>query len=287
MSRNALKISPDQAGTPLSPQQKRFNTLIRQIEQARQTLAAWHDCIPSYRQTQAQVLWPLEDELRAAHRQWVFALDELLGQRAWTKTERATIHELVCETTGALLHAHDGDEALKALFARHAGVDYATERQKQIRAMKDVAHAVTGLDLDHVEDGETEGEFFERVQQGLYERAAAEEAERATKTMPHRKSAAQQRRDADAQAATQSVREVFRKLASALHPDRESDPRQREIKTTLMQKVKGLHSQRSADVAEIAAADRTDRCQPDCCGECSEAETLQPGVEGATERAQG
>jgi hypothetical protein len=33
----------------LTPQQKRFNTLIRQIEQARQTLAVWHDNIGLYR----------------------------------------------------------------------------------------------------------------------------------------------------------------------------------------------------------------------------------------------
>jgi hypothetical protein len=68
MSRHALKIAVDPAGVPLSPQHKRFNTLIRQIGQARQTLAAWHDGIASYRQAQAQVLWPLENELRAAHR---------------------------------------------------------------------------------------------------------------------------------------------------------------------------------------------------------------------------
>jgi hypothetical protein len=247
MSRRALKIAADPAGVPLSPQHKRFNTLIRQIEEVRQTVAAWHEGIPSYRQAQGQVLRPLEEELRAAHRRWVFALDELLGQRAWTKTERATIHELVCETAGALLHAQDDDVALKVLFARHAGVDFDTERQQRVRALNDMAQAATGLDLDAIEDVETQDAFFERVQKRLHERAAAEEAERAAKAASRRvasrrvasrrKSAAEQRRDADAQAATQSVREVFRKLASALHPDRESDPRQREVKTTLMQKV--------------------------------------------------
>ncbi len=47
----------------------------------------------------------------------------------------------------------------------------------------------------------------------------------------------EQRREAEAQQATQSVREVYRKLASALHPDRETDERQREAKTALMQRV--------------------------------------------------
>lgn len=43
MSRpNALQLSAA-AGPVLSPSQKRFNTLIRQIERARQTLTAWQD----------------------------------------------------------------------------------------------------------------------------------------------------------------------------------------------------------------------------------------------------
>ena len=33
------------------------------------------------------------------------------------------------------------------------------------------------------------------------------------------------------------MREIYRKLASALHPDRETDERQREAKTALMQRV--------------------------------------------------
>ena len=49
--------------------------------------------------------------------------------------------------------------------------------------------------------------------------------------------AAQQRQDAAAQQAGQSVREIFRKLASALHPDCEPDPAERQRKTLLMQQA--------------------------------------------------
>ena len=62
-------------------------------------------------------------------------------------------------------------------------------------------------------------------------------SEREAKSARRRKSAAQQRREAEAQQATQSVREIYRKLASALHPDRETDERQRAEKTALMQRV--------------------------------------------------
>ena len=245
MRPRALRISPNEAGPALTPPQKRFNTLIRQIEKARQTLAAWHDGIGTYRQAHAQVLLPLEDELMAARRQWVFALDELLGQpRGWTKTDRETLRELVCDAASELLHARDGsgdeeDEELKALFARHAEIDFDTDRQQMVRAMKDVAEAVTGLDLGDDEGIDTQDDLLARMQQGLQEKAAAQEAEqRSTQAArPRRKSAAEKRREVEAQQATHSVREVFRKLASALHPDRETDAQQRKVKTALMQKA--------------------------------------------------
>ena len=238
MSRiDALQISSGKAGPVLTPQQKRFNTLIRQIEQARQTLAAWHDHAGVYRQAHVQVVLPLQTELMAARRQWVFALDSLLGQRGWTKAERDTLRQLVYETAGALLSARDDDAELKALFDQHAEVDFDTEQQQVMRAMKDMTEAMTGLDLGDDEGLHTDADLFERMRQGLQRRAAADEAERSAKAAGRRKSAAQQRREAEAQQATQSVREIFRKLASALHPDRENDARQREIKTGLMQKV--------------------------------------------------
>jgi hypothetical protein len=234
---DALQIVLGEAGPVLTPQQKRFNTLVRQIEQVRQTLAVWHDNSIAYRQAHIEVLVPQQTALRAARREWVFALDALLARTGWTKAERATLGELVCDTAGELLHSCDGDEALEALFAKHAEVDFDTERQEMVRSLKDMAEAMTGLDLGDDEGIRTDADLFERMQRGMQERVAAEEAEREAKAARRRKSAAQQRREAEAQQATQSVREIFRKLASALHPDRETDAQQREVKTALMQKV--------------------------------------------------
>src|SRR5205085_9368643 len=73
--------------------------------------------------------------------------------------------------------------------------------------------------------------------QGMQQQAQAADARREAKASRRRKTAAQQRREDEAQQATQSVREIFRKLASALHPDRETDSAQREVKTALMQQV--------------------------------------------------
>lgn len=62
-------------------------------------------------------------------------------------------------------------------------------------------------------------------------------------TAPRKKTAKQLARDAQREAEekqmSQSIREVYRKLASALHPDREPDPVERQRKTELMQRANG------------------------------------------------
>jgi hypothetical protein len=237
MSRiDALQVSATESGAALTPSQKRFNTLIRQIERSRQTLAAWNENIATYRQAHAKVLKPLQDELLAGYRQWLFALDATLEQRSWSKTDRTTLRELLCEAAGDLLEANDDDAEIKALFDKHADVDFDTGQREMAQAMKDMAEAVTGLDLGDDDGIASEADLFERLQQGMQAHAAAD-AERQAKAATRPQTAAQKRREAEAQKVTQSVREVYRKLASALHPDREPDAQQRQEKTALMQRV--------------------------------------------------
>lgn len=234
---DALQVVPAASGPTLTPTQKRFNTLIRQIELARQSLVAWNEGTGAYRQAHAEVLEPLRAELLAGHKQWVLALDVALDQRGWTKAERGTLREVLCEAAGELLEARGDDPELRALFDKHAEVDFDTEQRGRMLAMKDMAEAMTGLDLGDEEGLGSNEELFARLQQGIQEKMAADEADRSAKAARRRKSAAQQRREAEAQQATQSVREVYRKLASTLHPDREPDEQQRAAKTALMQRV--------------------------------------------------
>lgn len=237
---DALQISPAGAGRTLTPAQKRFNTLLRQIERARETLTAWHENIATYRQMHAEVLQPMQTELLAGHWQRVLSLDALLDLPNWTKTERTMLRQLLCETAGELLEGGSGDEQIKALFDKHADVEFDVEQRDRMLAMKGLAEAITGLDLGDDEGFDTDQDLFARLEQGLQEQAAAEEAEEAArhaKASRRHKSTAQQRREAEAQQATQSMREIYRKLASALHPDRETDLQQREAKTALMQRV--------------------------------------------------
>jgi len=237
---NALQLSAVIADQVLTPQQKRFNTLVRQIEQTRQGLALWQDSVATYRQAYAKEVVPLQASLTAARRAWAFALDGLFDQADLTRAESATLSELVRLTASDLLHRKDDDAALRALFAKHSDVDFDTERQRQLQATAEIMEIATGLDIDDIADIKTDDDLMERLQRKLREEEAAAEAAqaaRAAKSAQRRKSPAQQRREDETQLTTQLVREIFRKLASALHPDRETDPAQREAKTALMQRV--------------------------------------------------
>lgn len=248
-----LQISSSDAAQVLTPEQKRFNALTRQIEQARQTLAAWENNATVYRQATAQTLLPLQSELLAALRRWVFALNVALRQGRWSRVERDTLRDLLCETAAELLNAHGEDDDLKALYDEHAEIGFDTVRQQRLADLKSRMQELTGVDLGDDADIRSGADLLDRLEQ---EYRAREEAARTadetgeTKDFQnlhqamagsHRKTAAQQRKEdaaqREAEQAKLSVREVFRRLASALHPDRETDPKQRAAKTALMQQV--------------------------------------------------
>ena len=238
-----LQISAGTGGAALTPEQKRFNTLIKQTDQARQTLAAWHDNISLFGQAHAKRITPLIDSLAAAGRDMVVALDRLFDQHDWNKTERATLRDLICGGAAQIIEASDDDDpAMKALFDKHSEVDFDTGKQQSLAALKEEIATMTGLDLGDDTDIASDEDLFRILQEGMAAEASAQEeaqaqAQAKSSAHPRRKTAAQQRKESEAQLATQSVREIYRKLASALHPDRETDPVERVIKTGLMQKA--------------------------------------------------
>ena len=174
-----LQIVPSSGDSPLTRDQKRFNTLIRQIEQARATLQAWEHHKSLFHQACMERLVPLEAELHAVLREWIVALRAAAAGK-WSRGEHETMEWMLA--------------AAAAELRRDPAPQPELER----------------------DDGR---------------------AERRAKPSEARRTAAQQRRAAEAQRTAQSLREVFRKLAGALHPDREMDHERRAVKTALMAQV--------------------------------------------------
>lgn len=243
------QIAESSTKAPLNPQQKRFNTLTRQIKQARETLAAWREGADAYRLAHAEVVPPLDAEWREVRLQWLRAVDALQREKGWTRAQREALSQLACEAAGELLEQEDAgtavDSELRAMFAHHAGMTYEEDQRLHLEAMKEMAEGISGLDLGAVETLEDEADLMERMHQAMAAQARPEvEADGLTEDHAkpggrkvRRPTRAQQRREDEARQASQSVRDVFRKLASAIHPDRETDEQQRAAKTAMMQKV--------------------------------------------------
>jgi hypothetical protein len=88
-------------------------------------------------------------------------------------------------------------------------------------------------------------EKFDELRAQADAKAQAREERRAKRKKTPKQLAAEARKDAAQAEISQSLREVYRKLASALHPDREPDPQERKRKTALMQRVNEAYAKRN------------------------------------------
>jgi hypothetical protein len=239
----SLSIASPSGKAQLSKGQKTFNALIKQIEQGRARLAAWEVAIPRYRAKYASELQPLIDEAQAIEVKTVHALDQAHDRSGLTKTERRKIAFVIIEMTDELLAATD-DPALKALYNKHSGSDYDEEQASESASMKSAVEEIFGFEFGDDFDPKSPDGFTEEARAKLREQQAEQDAAREArleKQGKRKKSpkqlAKEAREQADAEQLKLSIREIYRKLASALHPDREPDPQERERKTILMQKV--------------------------------------------------
>lgn len=237
MSKSSLTASPHKSAARLTPDQERFRYLIRQIEAVREAQAAWDKTVGRFRTEHTQRLQPLRSQLRDLSRATVVAIDRLLDDVGWSRLDRVALRQILCATADALLAAMPDDAALKDLFDKHSEASFDAVKQEEMQRLKEEAEELTGLDLGDDAEIRTEDDLIQRMYEEMAAREAAEDASRSADSQRRRASAATRRGAAAAQLVKQSLREIYRKLASAVHPDREADPERRAQKNALMQKI--------------------------------------------------
>lgn len=251
MTKTSVKsvgIAADRDKPNLSKGQKAFNTLIKQIEKRRAQLSAWEAAVPAFHQKYVDEFAPLEQTLADLQVRMVHRLDQVCDQKGLTKTERRVVSDLIAELAGNLAAQRD-DAQLKALYNKHSQSDYDLEAAAELDDMKLMMESMLGVELGDDLDMNSPEDLLRRVQQEMEQREAqdfvesqAQEERRAKRKKTAKQIAAQAREEAEQAEISLSIREVFRKLASALHPDRESDPQERDRKTALMQRVNKAYS---------------------------------------------
>ena len=246
-----LSISTGHGQPPLSKEQKAFNALIKKIDAKRASLAAWQEVIPSCQRKYANEMAPLIETSQDLQIELVHCLDRASDQKGLTSAERHVIDDLISELAGGLAAERD-DEELKDIYNKHSGSDYDAEEAAVAEGMKSMLEDVLGVDLGDDFDMSSPEELLSRAEAHLHEQQAQHQADRQAQgehRSKRKRTAKQIAREtqqlAEEQQTSQSIRELYRKLASALHPDREPDPQERDRKTALMQRVNQAYDQKN------------------------------------------
>ena len=239
LSPKPLRIVPQSNAQPtLSKAQQAFNTLVKKIEIRRHELAQWQATVALYQQKIASSYRPLIASFHQQKIAFVQALDLALCRAGLSRSERAMVEDIVCTLAAQLLSdvelSEVDDDTVKAIYNRYHEVDFDTQEAALTSAFQ------AGLERDpevYLDDVIPEDAWQDDMQASVSQRA-----------QPKKKTAKKLAREASQKAeeneTSLSIREVYRKLASALHPDREPDEAERERKTGLMQRVNQAYAKK-------------------------------------------
>jgi hypothetical protein len=249
--RAAALLSVPGPSATLGKAQRLFNRLTGQIRRQRERLEAWQTYRDRYHERIVAEMDPAHAAVRNAQRKILQQMDILLERdrsgsaEQLSRRNQATLRTHVAAICAALL-AHGDDPEITAIRDRHAASARRTRKGGNPLAANEAM--LRELFGDDVVDGHTADSveaLMEQVRGRLDAREAAEaerhrsraEERAAKRGRPTRAEQAAERRTQFMKEASQSVREIYRRLASTLHPDRESDPVERARKTLLMQRA--------------------------------------------------
>jgi hypothetical protein len=205
-----------------TPAQRRFQKLAGKIERRRAQLKEWQAYVQRYAQRISGEVDPLRAQLRQKQLQMALLMDTVLSRPEQAegpplgRRYRTILQDALMDLLDAL-RGEGRDEMLEVLRARHAR---PKRRQEPAASL-----------FEDVSSGEA---LLSQAQRNAQE--PGQERSR-PRTPPEERRADGPAKDRAARQVSQSLREVFRRLVSALHPDREPDAAERERKNRLMQRV--------------------------------------------------
>ncbi|MEE3925347.1 molecular chaperone DnaJ [Pseudomonas viridiflava] len=221
----------------LSKEQKKFNALMEKLETKRTLLQQWLEVWTTSEQIWNAELFPLFIQQEENDLDRLRLLDQAHDQFRLSKKDRATLQEIIFELITGLM-AQGREEELKQLYFKYTGNDYDDDEREAAEMLRASLEEKLGVDLGDDVDLNSPEDVIHLFGEHL---KAEDEAAQVNRE-PKKPSASDIRREQEQAESSQSVREIYRKLASALHPDREQDATERDRKTALMQRVNDAYA---------------------------------------------
>jgi hypothetical protein len=241
----ALQVQPPGPST-LSPAARAFNLQLVRIDKLKAQLDEMDRLAQAHRAERHRWLTPLQGQHTRQLRELVLALDEQLQGKRLSRVQRDTAAAVLCQLAQRLVD--EGEADMAALHDRHSRRTLAQKKQDTAAALRARLEDALGQPLDDTQADASLEELLRAGMERLRQTHGEEQDQRraAAQARKARKKPGGAQREAQARQADADtlLRTLFRQLASALHPDREADPVQRERKNALMGEANAAYARR-------------------------------------------
>jgi hypothetical protein len=175
----------------------------------------------------------------------VYLFDKAHDDKLFKKTDKKKLQHLIIELVTELIHAH-GKEELKEIYNKHSETDFDTDSQEQDEVISDLMKSMLKdmLDIEIDDDVSSPEKIHAVLREKLAQQQRLAEEKRSKRKKTPKQLEKEARQKEEEQNISKSIQEVFRKLAGALHPDREQDEVERERKTKIMQQVNAAYAKK-------------------------------------------
>jgi hypothetical protein len=218
-----------------SPATDAYSRELARIQRIQAQMTAMDAACQAYVQGDLQRLQPLRVQLQQAQRAWVLQLAHWLhtDSDALSRQQRSQARQHLCQWAQAL--AEQGDADMAALHDAHSPQTLADRRRTAADALR--ARLADWLAPDNTQAHATDDpdavlqaarEQWHKDKQAQQAQRAARQAKRAARKAQREPTPAAQLAAETQEAAGATLRRMYRRLASALHPDRASNEAERE-----------------------------------------------------------
>jgi hypothetical protein len=228
-------VAPAASVGATTPEQRKFRKLVTSIEAVRKELVAWRSFQERFEKQYAEHAAPLFRQYRLKRIELVRLLDRHMSDPGLGKSHRRKVTDILVNILVDLL-AQQHDDELVLLHDRYSDLGFADVQALGDDLARSMAEEIFGVDMTGVPLDSPEALAAAMEAKFSAPGSGGKPSKRSRRKSPKTLAKEARLEEAEKQ-ATRSVREVFRQLASALHPDREQDPAERARKTALMQEV--------------------------------------------------
>ena len=219
----------------------KINIAKKNLSKAQEDLTYWKTVADTYSQLFQKYIKPELERFNEIKKTWVLKLFEVRNTMKWSRNEKQLLDEEIISKVVELLDEMPGDSELEAIYKKYQEAETALNQldigdfdETFLQMLAEDICAESNLPKDFFKGCKTEQSMYERFTRHMNEQQESTRAQHQP-SVKHFEAGV--------------IKTLYRRLASLLHPDKESDPLLKIKKTELMQRLNNAY--RNNDVDEL------------------------------------